>query len=278
MTAPKTGYVRVYKQGPDGKYKIVRVHSSKLTPEQLKAAKASPLNKVSPSSKPAADAEPKYAPIDEAVANTSYMTDPIYQSERADLDYERSKVQRRYDELLGTNGIKGQIDSDWESAINALTRGTRQDTSAANAGLSGANLAGSGIARKQLQDIGAEFLAAKQDKDTERTRLTKQATDEFSDFNTMYGAKDLASQREAIERYKRLHEYDLLPEKKPAPKPAQRNPALWGSGPVKPPTKNPKNFNPFAHAPAPAPGKVKAPKGKKYVKNPVTGKYTLKAV
>lgn len=135
----------------------------------------------------------------------AYLTDPWYQQQRAELDSELQKSKIERDRLLGDGSAKGQIESDWQYAIDALTRNTRRSTSQTNADISGSNLAGSGIARKALSDIAADMLAESGKLNTDRTRNENAANLNWQDAQDTFNRSDLAGMRQATERWKALN-------------------------------------------------------------------------
>lgn len=82
-----TGYVRVRAEQPDGSYKIVRVHSSKLTPQQLAAARKNGLN-IAGTPKPATPTTP--APTAKPPAIDP--RDGTYQRESAQFAFDRDNA------------------------------------------------------------------------------------------------------------------------------------------------------------------------------------------
>jgi hypothetical protein len=223
------------------------------------------------------------------------MTDPVFQGTKAALDYELATEKGLHDTALGVDGAGGRIKQDWQYAIDALTRGTRDNTSKTNAGLSGSNLAGSGIARRSLSDIAASFLADKSDYDTKLQRGESDALNRWTDYNTKYGAQVGAAQGVAAESWRRLNEGVTpdAPVSDPKPTPPAK-PSTGTPKPTKParrPGHNPQGIptavvgnprdpdhNPtgIPTAVVGAPKKVSAPPGKKYVKDPARpGKYKL---
>lgn len=132
----------------------------------------------------------------------AYLTDPWYQQQRAELDSELQKSKIERDRLLGDGSAKGQIESDWQYAIDALTRNTRRSTSQANADISGSNLAGSGIARKALSDIAADMLAESGKLNTDRTRNENAANLNWQDAQDLFNRSDLAGMRQATELWR----------------------------------------------------------------------------
>lgn len=233
----------------------------------------------------------------------AYLTDPWYQQYRAELDSELKKNKIERDRLLGDGSAKGQIESDWQYAIDALTRNTRNTTSQTNAGLSGANLAGSGIARKALSDIAAEMLAESGKLNTDRTRDETAANLNWQDAQDLFNRSDLAGMRQATERWKERNDGVPLTEEttstseskpgkvtappgqqyvlkdpknpnggwklqpKPANKPVNRT-SSWAAnrfGNKKPAIKNDKFFKPGSTK---RPSKAVAPPGTKFVRQP----------
>lgn len=203
---------------------------------------------------------------------TAHLTDPIYQQEHAGLDLELANAKNTYDQAMGSGGAKGQIWQDYDYAVNALTRDTRKNTSQTNAGLSGSNLAGSGIAKKQLSDVAAGFFSDKGKLDTDRTRAEAGATQSWSDAQNYYKAGDAAGVRGAANRWSLTNE---------APDPAPAVKKTVGKAPKGMAYTKNKTTGLFSLKPTkPAAKKTvgKAPPGMKYVKNPLTSKYTLKKV
>lgn len=219
----------------------------------------------------------------------AHLTDPIYQQERADLDLELGNARNQYESAMGTGGAKGSIWNDYDYAVNALTRGNRKDIGQTNAGLSGSNLAGSGIARKQLSDIAAEFFSDKSKMDTDRTRMETDATRAWQDQQTRFNASDLAGMRGAANRWSLTNEAPEAP-KKPVKAPAGKqfvkkaDGTGWTAQPIKKPAAKPAakprpGFKPVQGVGTVKPGTaapvgmgVKAPPGTKFVKQP-NGKF-----
>jgi len=203
---------------------------------------------------------------------TAHLTDPIYQQERAALDLELNNARNEYEQEMGGSGGKGRIWQDYDYAINALTRDNRKGIGQTNAGLSGSNLAGSGVARKQLSDIAAGFFSDKGKLDTDRTRAEAAATQKWQDVGTYHKAGDLAGMRGAANRWS-------LTNEAPDPTPAAKK--TVGKAPKGMAYTKNKTTGLFSLKPAKAPAKKtvgKAPPGMAYKKNPMTGKYTLKKV
>lgn len=220
---------------------------------------------------------------------TAHLTDPEYQRDRADLDLQLNNARNDYESAMGTGGAKGSIWNDYDYAVNALTRGNRKDIGQTNAGLSGSNLAGSGIARKQLSDIAAEFFSDKSKMDTDRTRLENDATRAWQDQQTRFNAGDLAGMQGAAFRWGQLNDAPEAP-KKLAKAPAGKQFVKkadgigWTAQPIKKPAAKPAakpkpGFKPVQGVgtvkpgtAAPVPAKTTAPPGTKFVKQP-NGKF-----
>lgn len=171
----------------------------------------------------------------------AYLTDAEYISKMAELRYDYNKAKRDYMEAMGGKGSRGKIAQDYEDAINALTRETRGGISSANANIGASNLVGSGVARRQLEDIGAEFFAGRGKLDTDAERMRREATKAMQESTTLFNQADLGQRLQAAFRWRELNR-GVTPKKPSPPK---------------------------------APAKTKAPAGYAYKKNPVTNKYQL---
>lgn len=257
------------------------VLASKATPAQLKAAAIAHPGILDPQfiinggkivKKPGT--QEVFKPGNPFNPANALQTDPFYQQDQAELDYNHKLAKNQYDSLMGVDGAHGSIWQDYDQAINQLTRDNRNNISQTNAGLSGSNLAGSGIARKSLSDIAAQFFADKSGLDTGRTRQETEATQNWVQENDRYGTQSGSLLGQAGERWKANNPGGWVDE--------QIKPTVKPGAPVKPPVK-PAAPKPGARPPVgvvapgtPAPvGRVHPP-GMVFVKNPVTGKYTLR--
>lgn len=209
-------------------------------------------------------------PVDGSL--TAHLTDPIYQQERAALDLELANARNEYEQAMGSGGAKGQIWQDYDHMVNALTRSNRKDIGQTNAGVSGANLAGSGIAKKQLSDIAAGFFSDKGKLDTDRTRAETGAGQAWQDAQTYFNSSDLAGMRGAANRWSLINEA-------PDPAPTTTAKKTVGKAPKGMAYKKDPKTKLFSLKPyTPPKKKSTAPPGMAFKKNPVTGKYTLKKV
>lgn len=206
---------------------------------------------------------------------TAWKSSPFYREKKSELDYNNQLEQTKYDSLMGSNGARGSLWGDWNSAVDAITRGGRSSIAQTNADVSGRNIAGSGIARRALKDIAAELTASTSKENTDFQRRTADAAANFQNWKTNYNSTDSALRGQAAKQWAADNE-GLIPEaSKPAPKPVKTptkkfTQNIKGVGPVKVNTPS----TPFGAAPAPATSK--APPGMKFVKNPAKpGKYKL---
>ena len=155
-----------------------------------------PNSGLDPVSKTPDAAKPVFDPAN------AFATDPWYRGQKGNLDLQHKMAQDDYNEQLGVDGAHGNLWNDWQYAMDALGRGTRGHISDTNAGLSGANLSGSGVARKSLEDIGAAYLSDSSQLTTNRTRDEATATRKKIDEGTNYEAQAGDLMAQAGERWK----------------------------------------------------------------------------
>ncbi len=229
---------------------------------------AAPKPSTPSTQKPAAPGTP---PVDGSL--TAHLTDPDYQKERAALDLELANAKNAYEQAMGGSSGKGSIWQDYDYAVNSLTRNNRKGIGQTNAGISGSNLAGSGVAKKQLSDIAAEFFSDKGKLDTDRTRAESAATQAWQDSQLYHSSSDLAGMRGAADRWRERNLGYGSDTSTATKKTVGKAPK--GMAYTKDPKTGLRSLKPYT---PPKKTVGKAPPGMKYVKNPLTKKYTLKRV
>lgn len=272
-----------------GKREKQRVLTTKLSPQQLAAARSNGLNGPA-SQNPATNPKPATNPTTPPVATPTvdgsldaWKTDPYYQEYKAGIDYDRAMAKQEYDSAMGVDGADGSLGANWKYGLNELTRGNRQNISQTNAELSGSNLSGSGIARKSLSDLAAAFFADQSKMNTDYQRDVGNATQAWQNAQTAHSTKDISLMAQAADQWKQRNigvvaePTTATPAATPAvtpAKPTARAPVVNGLiKPGRPTDPRGPAFNTAPVAPKP---KAVAPPGMQYVLNKATGKYTLK--
>lgn len=140
-----SGYVRVRAKQPDGSYKIVRVHSSKLTPQQLAAARKNGLNTAAGSK-----------PTPEAITTPPKTPKPPAIDPR-DGQYQRESAQFAFDRDNAVNAAEAErqrLPALYNRGLADIRTGYNRDRYDSNA-----ELASRGIIRSgEYQRRGADRL------------------------------------------------------------------------------------------------------------------------
>lgn len=195
------GYVRVRQRQPDGSWKIVRVHESKLTPGQLAAARRNGLNTMPAQPTPNAGGGGGGT----GVAGATQEPAPPQVIDPRDGTYQNDLARYAYDRDTGIAALNAEsstLASNYNRGAADIGIGYDRDRFDSNA-----NLASRGIVRSgEYQRRGADRLMqrARQTADLERQYGTGAQADiarRLADINAQYGLNSSAALQGARDRY-----------------------------------------------------------------------------
>lgn len=198
------GYLRVRQEHPkgSGKYRIVRVHETKLTPAQLAAAKRNGLNTAAPDPAqpaPAAPAPAAPTPATPTPPPPPQIIDPrdgSYQSELARYAYDRDRS------IAEINAERTRLPSLYNRGAADIRTAYNRDRYDSNA-----NLAARGIIRSgEYQRRGADrqITQVRQTADLDRqygSGAQSALTARLNDINTQYNLNSQSALQNARDRY-----------------------------------------------------------------------------